>query len=161
MPTCCCADCQAAYRENQAREFKGPTMHVPEWREMKREHLRLGGSPETFEEIMKAQSQMTDPEKIERAVDAMVAVWSDADSHPEIRATCADLLNAALASLQPVEPTAESALREFESAVPDNNGGGCPWCLSREHWAGKLGMCPAPASRAITAALQSKEQGNG
>jgi hypothetical protein len=49
-------------------------------------------------------------------------------------------------------------LRAFAETVPDNAGGGCPWCLASDHWAGRVETCSAPSSRAITAALSDRSK---
>lgn len=53
----------------------------------------------------------------------------------------------------PVPMSDLSSLVTFAETVPEATAGECPWCLSRDHWAGRLELCSAPSSRAITAAL--------
>ena len=45
-------------------------------------------------------------------------------------------------------------LEAFAKAVPSGSDNElCPWCLSCDHWAGCVELCPAPSSRAVTKAL--------
>ncbi len=49
--------------------------------------------------------------------------------------------------------TPEALLTDFARTVHATTGDECPWCLSRDHWAGQVSLCPAPSSAAITRAL--------
>lgn len=46
-------------------------------------------------------------------------------------------------------------LQRFSNEVPPHNDN-CPWCDGKDHWAGRLELCPAPASRAIIGALNAR-----
>ena len=55
-----------------------------------------------------------------------------------------------------------SAMDKILPGYPERREPPCPWCDSREHWSGRVNMCPSRAARMVTQAINTlPEPGEG
>jgi len=55
-----------------------------------------------------------------------------------------------------------TASYKTRSGAPRREEPPCPWCDSREHWSGRVNMCPSRAARMVTQAINTlPEPGEG
>ena len=89
-------------------------------------------------------------EKVARAI-------AEASNYDLAYTPCKQYAVAALSAIQQDTVAGEvERLTAFAATVPENVDGTCPWCMSRDHYAGRITLCPAPSSRAVSAALSQE-----